>query len=79
MTTAGVINLAEVSGLEKYVLANGAINVLTLTLANFAGVSGGAITVYCGDDANAITAANRSLPGSPSTATAAARAGRGRH
>ena len=64
MTTGGAINAAGVSGVETFTLASTAANSLTLANANFAGVTGAAITVNGGSAGNtvngsALTGANR--------------------
>jgi Ca2+-binding RTX toxin-like protein len=55
MTTSGTVAAAGVSGVETYVLANGGADTLTLTNANFAGVTGNAITVMGGNAGNRIS------------------------
>ena len=56
MTTAGTINAGGVSGVETFTLASGGANALTLTDANFAGVTGSRITVKGGSSGNTINA-----------------------
>lgn len=56
MTTAGTIDAAGVSGVETFTLANGGANALTLTNANFAGVTGSRITVKGGSGGNTVNA-----------------------
>ncbi|HEV2335370.1 MAG TPA: calcium-binding protein, partial [Stellaceae bacterium] len=55
LTTAGAVSIAGVSGVEKIKLASGAANTLTLTDANFAGVSGNTITVTGGGTGNTLS------------------------
>jgi Ca2+-binding RTX toxin-like protein len=55
MTTAGTVAAAKVSGVESYVLADGAANTLTLGSANFAGVTGSTITVSDGNHGNTVS------------------------
>ena len=57
LTSAGTLRAAEVRGVETYVLANGAGNVLTLADANFAGVSAATITVDGGNAGNMLSEA----------------------
>ena len=57
MTTAGTVAAAGVSGVETYVLADGAANTLTLASANFTGVTGSTITVSDGNNGNTVSAA----------------------
>jgi Ca2+-binding RTX toxin-like protein len=57
LTSAGTVRVNGVSGVEAYVLANGADNVLTLTGANFAGVTRGTITVTGGNGADMLSEA----------------------
>ena len=64
MTSAGTVAVLGVSGVETYTLASNAANTLTLTNANFTGVTGATITVTGGAggntvDASAVTGANR--------------------
>ena len=56
MTSAGTITASGVSRVETFKLATGGANHLTLTSANFAGVSGHLITVDDGKSGNTITA-----------------------
>ena len=56
MTSPGTIAAFGVSGVETYSLANGGANSLTLTDANFDGVSGAAITVDGGNGGNTVNA-----------------------
>jgi hypothetical protein len=56
-TAAGTVSAAGVSGVETYVLANGAANALTLKNANFAGVGGSVITIDGGNNGNTVNAA----------------------
>jgi hypothetical protein len=60
MTSAGTVAAGGVSGIETYVLADGSKNTLTLTPANFAGVTG-AITISDGNGGNTIVATSLSL------------------
>ncbi len=62
MTTAGTVLAGGVSGVEVYELANGAANSLTLTNANFTGVTGSSITVYGGTAGNTVNASGLSAP-----------------
>ncbi len=62
MTTAGTVAAGGVSGVEVYELANGAANSLTLTNANFTGVTGASITVYGGTAGNNVDASGLSAP-----------------
>jgi Ca2+-binding RTX toxin-like protein len=57
MTTAGTINAGGISGVETFRLASTAANTLTLTNANFTGVTGGKITVVGGSEGNTVNAA----------------------
>ncbi|MFI4948001.1 MAG: beta strand repeat-containing protein, partial [Alphaproteobacteria bacterium] len=57
LTTAGAVSIGGVSGVEKIKLASGAANTLTLTNANFAGVSGNTITVAGGATGNTLSEA----------------------
>jgi Ca2+-binding RTX toxin-like protein len=57
MTSAGTINAAGVRGVETYALASGNVNRLTLTNANFTGVTGGKITVDGGSGGNTLNVA----------------------
>ncbi|HEY1301177.1 MAG TPA: Ig-like domain-containing protein, partial [Stellaceae bacterium] len=52
LTGAGTVHAAGVAGVELYLLGGGAPNTLFLTNANFAGVTGGAITVDGGNAGN---------------------------
>src|SRR3954452_24997358 len=54
MTTGGTINAAGVSGVETITLASTAANTLTLANANFANVTGTAITVNGGTAGNTV-------------------------
>ncbi len=56
MTTAGAVAAAGVGGVEAYVLAGGAADILTLTSANFTGVTGASITVDGGNAGNTVDA-----------------------
>jgi Ca2+-binding RTX toxin-like protein len=61
---AGIDTVTEFTGFETIVLANGGANYLTLTNANFTGVTGSSITVDGGNAGNtvnavALTGANR--------------------
>jgi ELWxxDGT repeat protein len=56
MTTAGTVRAGGIGGVETFQLANGAANSLTLVDANFAGVTGGTITVYGGNAGNTVNA-----------------------
>ncbi|HEU0113258.1 MAG TPA: Ig-like domain-containing protein, partial [Thermomicrobiales bacterium] len=63
LSGAGTVHAAGVAGVELYLLGGGAPNLLALTNANFAGVTGSAITVDGGNagntiDASAVTGAN---------------------
>lgn len=58
MTTSGAVAAGGVNGVETYVLGNGGADTLTLTNANFAGVTGNAITVTGGNAGNRISAAS---------------------
>jgi Ca2+-binding RTX toxin-like protein len=49
ITTAGILPVAAVTGIETYVLADSGANALSLTSANFAGVAGHVITVSDGN------------------------------
>jgi Ca2+-binding RTX toxin-like protein len=57
MTSAGVIHASGVSGIETYVLASGGANTLIVTLANFTGVAGAAITIEDGNSGNTVNGA----------------------
>ncbi len=57
LTTAGVVSIGGVSGVEKIKLASGAANTLTLINANFAGVTGNTITVHGGGTGNTLSEA----------------------
>ena len=57
LTSAGNIRANGVGGVETYVLFNGAGNVLSLTNANFAGVTGSTITVTGGNGADTLSEA----------------------
>jgi hypothetical protein len=61
LTTPGVIAAGGVSGVETYRLAGGGHNSLVLTNANFAGINGSTITVYCGNRGNTIDGSALSL------------------
>jgi hypothetical protein len=54
MTTAGTVQAGGVSGVETYVLADGAANSLALVTANFAGLAHPTITVDGGDSGNTL-------------------------
>jgi Ca2+-binding RTX toxin-like protein len=56
MTIAGTVAVRGVSGVEVYELANGGANRVTLANLNFAGVTGGTITVYGGNAGNTVNA-----------------------
>ncbi len=60
LTSAGPVHANGVGGVETYVLFNGAGNALTLTGANFAGVTGSAITVDGGNAADMLSGAGLS-------------------
>jgi Ca2+-binding RTX toxin-like protein len=62
MTTAGTVRAAKVNGVERYRLAGGGGNSLTLANANFAGVTGRVITVGGGSGGNTVNA--KALTGS---------------
>jgi len=62
MTTAGTVAAAGVVGVETYVLADGAANVLTLASANFTGVTGSTITISDGNGGNMISASGVAAP-----------------
>ena len=64
MTTPGAIDASGVSGVTFYQLQNGGPNSLTLTDANFAGVSGDLIGVGGGDSGDTIDASAVSAPNS---------------
>jgi len=57
ITDSGTVNLSDVSGFPTVKLASTGANTLTLTNANFVGVTGGSITVYGGNDGNTVNAA----------------------
>lgn len=66
MTAPGTVAADQVAGVEVFRLANGGANSLTLTGANFTGVSGGAVTVYGGSgndtvDGSAVAGAGQQL------------------
>ncbi len=56
MTTAGTVSAGGVSAVETYQLANGAANSLTLSNANFGGVTSDLITVDGGANGNTVNA-----------------------
>ena len=63
LTTAGAITASGISSFQTYQLADGGLNTLTLTNANFARLPGATITVEGGDtgstiDASGLAAAN---------------------
>ncbi len=60
LTTAGTINAGGVSGFEIYRLANGGLNSLILTDANFARLPSGSITVEGGDTGSTVDASGLS-------------------
>jgi Ca2+-binding RTX toxin-like protein len=62
MTAPGTVDANGVSGVESYVLADGAANTLTLTSANFAGVAGSTITVSDGNNGNTVSATGVAAP-----------------
>jgi hypothetical protein len=57
MTSTGLVRAGGVSGVEAYRLAGGGRNALTLTNAQFAGVTGAAIEVLGGANGNTVDAA----------------------
>ncbi len=58
LTTAGIVSATGVSGFEIYQLANGGLNSLTLTDANFTRLPAASITVLGGDSNDTIDAAS---------------------
>jgi Ca2+-binding RTX toxin-like protein len=75
MTTPGTVSAGGVSGVQAYGLANGGANSLSLTDGNFAGVSGGSITVFGGNAGNTISAAGDTMASTGKTLIYAAGAG----
>ena len=57
MTSAGVVTVSGVSGVETYTLASGGANTLVLADSNFAGITGTTITVNGGSAGNTLNAA----------------------
>ncbi len=62
MTSAGAVAASGISGVENFVLANGATNGLTLTNTNFTGVTSATITVTGGNAGNTIDASGLFAP-----------------
>jgi fibronectin-binding autotransporter adhesin len=62
MTSPGTVAAGGVTGVETYVLANGTANTLTLTNANFTGVTGSTITVSGGNGGNIVSAVGVAAP-----------------
>ncbi len=62
LTSPGTVAAGGVTGVETYVLANGAANTLTLTSGNFTGVTGSTITVSDGNGGNTVSAAGVVAP-----------------
>jgi Ca2+-binding RTX toxin-like protein len=56
LTSAGTVVASRVSQVETYDLADGGANKLTLTVGNFAGVTGATITVEGGNSGNTVDA-----------------------
>jgi hypothetical protein len=72
LTTAGTVDLSEVSGFPTITLASTGANSLTLTNANFIGVTGSSITVNGGNDGNTVNASGLTAPNTSSCSAAPA-------